>query len=74
MVLAGRILKVLDKTSVKLGNVPRIYGLQNSRHLISELHASKSPYRHPRSPVPFHCEDEKTANSQRARMEAFGRG
>ncbi len=24
---------------------PRIHGLQNSRHLISELHARKSPYR-----------------------------
>jgi putative transposase len=62
---AVRLLQLEDTTiywqngPVKaIGDVPRIYGLQNPNYLIPECHASKSPYRRPWSAAPYHCEGD----------------
>ncbi|CAB1060105.1 hypothetical protein D1BOALGB6SA_4870 [Olavius sp. associated proteobacterium Delta 1] len=41
-----------------IGDVPRIYGLQNWIYLIHAGHASKSPHRRPWSAAAHHCEGD----------------
>ncbi|CAB1059442.1 hypothetical protein D1BOALGB6SA_4204 [Olavius sp. associated proteobacterium Delta 1] len=42
----------------RVGDVPRIYGLQNWIYLIHVGHASKSPHRRPWSAAPYHCQGD----------------
>ena len=59
--LAETALQVYNPVSLvhwnlykEIGDVPRNYGLENPRNLVSESYASKSPYRRPRSAAPYH--------------------